>query len=364
MIQKEKEIRITQDYGLLILCVFFGIGTWLPTNAIFSQMPIFVQFLPEGWSLPSYFSVLVQCANIIPFLYYIFNKKLKKFQSTLICTFLIIGSVSLFCLAFTYRITGTLFNRNYSIYFFVFSFALASVGCTSSVLFLPFMNKLPEMYLVPFFIGEGLSGLIPSIVALVQGIYKEGKCIKTVMPNGTVVQQYYYEEPLFTSKLFLIIIGVIMLISTVSFFYLNYFSNFIKNSNNTDKLQTQNQNSAEIVNLESLSTITFSMLLLLQMVINAFANGILLSIQSFSCLPYGTEAYYWSVNLNQITSPVIIYFAYFIPLVSFRILNICCLLLSFSLFIELFTALMSPTPPLKGTIIGMVLIVSLFLFAY
>ena len=49
------------------------------------------------------------------------------------------------------------------------TFFLALVDCTSSVTFLPFMSRLPTYYLTTFFVGEGLSGLLPALVALAQG---------------------------------------------------------------------------------------------------------------------------------------------------------------------------------------------------
>ena len=149
------------NYILSILCVLFGIGTWLPINAIFTQMPILMHATPEGWSLPSYFTLSVQIANIVPFLYYCFHKHLVNSQSFLICLFLCLGTVSIFLLSFTYNIKTVIFGYSHSVCFFFLSIFPAALGCISSVLFLPFMQNLPELYLIPFFIGEGLSGLIP-----------------------------------------------------------------------------------------------------------------------------------------------------------------------------------------------------------
>lgn len=346
-------------YWRSVLCICFGMGTWLPVNAMYTQMPIFVQTAPEGWSLPSYFSILVQTANISPLMCYIFRKKLASRHSSLISCYLIVGTVSMFALAFTHQIVSIVFGAKHSAFFFVFSFFISLVGCTSSVLFLPFMNKLPESYLIPFFIGEGLSGLVPSFIALLQGVGKDPICIDVILANGTKTRVSHTEEPVFTSTIFLSIMAVIMCASTVSFQYLNCVSSVIRNEIRLEKSEprtykTQNRSD----DVSNLSKTTVIILLSLQAYVNFFSNGVLPSIQSYSCLPYGTLTYHWSVNLNHIVGPIIIYSAFFLPVVSTRVLAVCSIIQSMCLGYELVTAFTSPTPPLVGTSTGVALIVS------
>lgn len=365
----DEKPEVIHNYWISLLCVLFGLGTWLPVNAVYSQLPVFVQFAPEGWKLPSYISLLVQCANIAPLLWYFFHKKFIRSQSILICSFLSLGTISLFCLAFTYRIQHFVLGAMHSVYFFLFTFCISLVGCVSSVLFLPFMNKLPELYLVPYFIGEGLSGLIPSVIALVQGVGREPKCVNITTSEG-VVPRKIIEEPYFSSTLFLVIIGCFMLLSTLSFFYLNYISDYIRpatnisdfirpSANNSESSRRQRNNSVTSIKPINLTKTLFAVLLLAQTLINCFSNGILPSIQSYSCLPYGREAYHWSVNLNQIVNPVIIYLAFFLPIISLRVLAACGAVQIMCLTYELLTAFQSPVPPFVGSTAGMMLIVSI-----
>lgn len=62
-------------------------------------------------------------------------------------------------------------DNQHSVPFLVLTFFLATVDCTSSVLFVPYMSKTPSKYLVSHLIGQSLSGLIPSSLALIQGLY-------------------------------------------------------------------------------------------------------------------------------------------------------------------------------------------------
>ena len=47
-------------FGVDVLAVAFGIGAWVAINGIWVELPLLVGDLPEGWSLPSYLSVIVQ----------------------------------------------------------------------------------------------------------------------------------------------------------------------------------------------------------------------------------------------------------------------------------------------------------------
>ena len=72
---------------------------------------------------------------------------------------------------------------------FVLVFFLSLVDCTSSVLFLPFMGIFKDIYLNSYLVGEGLSGFVPSIAALAQGVGGNPYCenVTKINPDGTTV---------------------------------------------------------------------------------------------------------------------------------------------------------------------------------
>lgn len=357
------KITLSKDHNYLLsaLCISFGMATWLPVNAIYTQMPLLTQFAPEGWTLPSYFSVLVQIANVAPIFYFFVKDRKCCPDSVLICFFLVLGTLSLFFLAFTYYIPISVLGSPHSFFFFLFSFFLSLVGCISSVLFLPFMGRLPEVYLVSYFIGEGFSGFVPSLLAMLQGVAKDPVCMN-VTESGNVTAKMVYEKPLFSSTLFLIIISGLMLFNTLCFLYLNYFSNLMSKYASKPK-ETPNSDvnrDARVDEPENgkIPRVTLVLLLSVQGIINCFSNGILPSIMSYSCLPYGAQTYHWSVNIHQIIGPLSSYFAFFIPLVSIRLLTVCCIVEVLCVNYELITALTSPLPPLVGTNAGVATIVS------
>nr|CAD7570718.1 unnamed protein product [Timema californicum] len=176
--------------GVDLLAIFFGIGAWIGINGMYVQLPLIVQTQPEGWNLPSYLSIIIQVANIGPISYTLLEKfwpnKVK--DSWLICGILSLGSTSVILMAFLYQKTTYIGGEEHSTALFALVFFVALVGCTSSVLFMPFMRHFRNIYLISYYVGEGLSGFVPSIAALVQGVGGNPTCIQSYscLPYGNV----------------------------------------------------------------------------------------------------------------------------------------------------------------------------------
>ncbi|KAM7364333.1 riboflavin transporter [Cochliomyia hominivorax] len=371
-----------------LLAICFGIGTWIGINGTFIQLPLLVEVAPEGWSLPSYLSVMVQIGNLGPLAYTLIQKFSKHNDAHMIYGLLITGTLSAILTAFFYNRTALFFGADHSVALFALTFFTALTACTSSVLFMPYMGRFKEIYLVTYFIGEGLSGLLPSVVALIQGIGGTSECrLVNVTETGEEIYEKYVPPPLFGTKEFFIFVFAMMVLSFVGFLLLDrlklskkqyaavqvgYGNNYTYerecktsnvNAQNTESNGQANNNSptdANKVNNDlapEISSRTYTFLLLLIGVISFFANGIFNSIQSYSCLPYGGQAYHLSTTLSVIANPLACFLAIFLPHTSLRsILSLTGLagLLTVYVFV---TAAMSPFPPLYDTPIGAVLVI-------
>lgn len=154
----------------LLVCTF-AMGSWVAINGLWVELPLLVMELPEGWFLPSYLTLVIQLANIGPLLVTLLHRFRPGCLSDVpvIFTLLGVGTVTCLLFAFLWNVTSLLQGKSYSIIFLVLTLFLALVDCTSSVTFLPFMSRLPTRYVTTFFVGEGLSGLLPALLALAQG---------------------------------------------------------------------------------------------------------------------------------------------------------------------------------------------------
>lgn len=72
-------------------------------------------------------------------------------------------------MAFLWDKTAPIFGAERSIALIIIMFFMALVNATSNVLFMPYMATFHPTYLTAYFVGMGLSSLIPSVFSLIQG---------------------------------------------------------------------------------------------------------------------------------------------------------------------------------------------------
>jgi len=393
------------------------------------QLPILVNKAPEGWNLPSYLIVIIQLGNIGPLLYSLGNRVYPHIVEERLVTHVIIAVaiLSSFLLGFTWELTSVVGGNDHSTALFALVFFLALMACTSSVTFIPFMGRFKPGYFVAFFVGQGVSGLLPSVVALIQGVGASSvKCpsalkrtISSILlqpnlnstsdKNSSSVQPLSIvpEEPRFTANAFFFFIFAILLLCEACFLLLNYLPKakrewiVPKKSEKSSKpvkdeqkpLEHHTRNNSETLNEPSelleleLTTVdkdsqsslvsdtvysetvedtndspTLSMrsllfVLLIQVYLNAIFNGVVPSVLSYACLPYGEKAYHLAVALSSIANPVASLFFYVVALHSVKFIALWTLVYSFPCAYIIGMAAKSPCPILHDNVGGAFLII-------
>lgn len=359
-----KSRSITVDF----LSILFGIAAWIGINSIFIELPLLVENAPEGWNLPSYLTIMVQLANIGPLCYTLAQKYLKRKldDANIIYVVLTIGTLSSILVAFLFDKTAYIGGSKHSVALLILVFFLAVNCCTSSVLFMPYMGRFKEIYLISYLTGEGLSGLVPSVVALIQGVGGKTECLLIEIENGTSILTPYSPPPLFGSQAFFIFVFVVMFCSSVAFALLDKLD-FCKKQYAKGKVNFGNDYSYEKEDGQKEGSETFvqmspkqyTFLLILIGTLSFLANGIFNSILSYSCLPYGNQAYHLSATLSVIANPVACFLAVFLPHTSIKSILTLSGIISVLVSYCFVTAAMSPNPPLVGTAAGGILIVSI-----
>ncbi|XP_005363236.1 solute carrier family 52, riboflavin transporter, member 3 [Microtus ochrogaster] len=395
----------------LLVCVF-GMGSWVAINGLWVELPLLVTELPEGWDLPSYLTVVIQLANIGPLLVTLLHRFQPGHLSEVPVIFLIlcVGTAACILLAFLWNVTSWIQGGQHSVAFIVLTFFLALVDCTSSVTFLPFMSQLPTYYLTTFFIGEGLSGLLPALVALAQGSGIT-TCVNATETPGTtlnpvttaethITQTTYspslppltwhlesrYLAPRFSPLLFFLLLSFLMGCCLVAFFLLQrqpwgrqgsiedllhsevtLHSIRPRDTGDTSSLgapiSSPGKGSVE-VSVSPLRPAQLAFIYSTVAFVNALTNGVLPSVQTYSCLPYGPVAYHLSAALSAVASPLSCFLPIFLPNRSLLFLGLLTLLGTGFGAYNMAMAAMSPCPILQGHWGGEVLIVlSWVLFA-
>ncbi|XP_030076528.1 riboflavin transporter 2 [Microcaecilia unicolor] len=373
-----------------LLACLLGMGSWVAINGMWVELPLIVPDVPEGWHLPSYLTLLIQFANLGP----LFVMLLHQFQparlneTAIIYTIISIGVLACLLLAFFWRETTIVGGAPHSTALLVLIFFLSMVDCTSSVTFLPFMMRLKTHYLSTYFIGEGLSGLIPGFVALAQGVGVV-HCVNGSLPSTHLLDtnitisshlQAVYQPARFPVKVFFLFLSGMMVICLTAFVLLN---NLPSARREQDKVRAQpgiqkegrksklsKRKMAEqkpMINDQeqiqsSFGTGTFSWsqiiyIFLLLAWANALTNGVLPAVQSYSCLPYGNSAYHLSATLAALANPLACLITMVLPNRSLMTLGILTTVGTGIGSYIMTMAVLSPCPLLLHTHIGVILIV-------
>ncbi|NXL86019.1 S52A3 protein, partial [Alectura lathami] len=378
-----------------ILACIFGTGSWVTINGLWVELPLLVTVLPEQWDLPSYITIIIQMANVGPLfvtLMHHFCPRLVK-EVVIIHVIVFVGIVACLLLAFLWSYTSPIGGVPHSTAFLILTFFLSLVDCTSSVTFLPFMMQLQAQYLTTYFIGEGLSGLIPALLALSQGsgvssCVNVSHTVNTTSGNettqGTTFQlESRYLPARFSTQVFFLLMTAMMVACWVSFFFLTrqpkvwelsqqqlcpstiILSSFDQISEDdaasgrgrgySYPKSTKRPREAHPEKVSySLAKLTFIYLLIAW--VSALTNGVLPSVQSYSCLPYGNTAYHLSTTLSSMANPLACIVAMFLPSRSLVLLGALTLAGTGFGAYNMAIAVMSPCPLLQhsqwgGTII-------------
>ncbi|CAL4111521.1 unnamed protein product [Meganyctiphanes norvegica] len=350
-----------------ILAAAFGIGAWISINGLWVELPLLVANLPEGWNLPSYLSVIIQIANLGPLAYTLastLNPSLRP--AKVIYAVLIVGCISSLLLPLLWQETTVIAGTQHSTALLALVGLLSLVDCTSSVLFMPYMAVWRQLYLPSYLVGEGLSGLIPGLVALVQGVGGNPTC-RNVTDNSSTGWLLEQEEldPLFSVTDFFFFLLAMMITSFTAFIVLERLPNIQgeRASTSTEDIIQASQSDANLVGVviptkkSSMSSGLYWTTLVGLGFVCMLTNGALPSIQSYSCGPYGNTAYHLAVTLSALANPVAAMLTMVLPRATTLVLAVLGSLGTAVSAYILTTAATSPTPPLVDTAAGEALVV-------
>ncbi|KAJ8288358.1 hypothetical protein COCON_G00010170 [Conger conger] len=345
-----------------VLSCLFGIGSWVAINGMWVELPLIVSQIPEGWYLPSYLTVLIQVANIGPLLVTLMHRFRPGAlnENAVIYVIVALGTLASFLLAFFWQDTVEVWGAPRSVPLLVLTLFLSTVDCTSSVTFLPFMMRLKPQYLTSYFIGEGLSGLVPALAALIQGVGVVHCRNLTRMLNdtwgnstgtaGSEGLQAIYQPANFSAQVFFFFLTGMMVVCLVAFLLLNhhpavgrerqkkshYLTGGIVAGEKGDPafgLHHQPEQKPMIsldapqkVPRSSFGSGTYSspevvFIFVVLAWVNALTNAVLPSVQSYSCLPYGNRAYHLAATMAAVANPVACFIAMFVPIRSLALMG-------------------------------------------
>ena len=400
--------------------MLFAMSTWIGIVGVWVEMPLLVHALPESWKLPSYLVIIIQCANLGPAMYAIWDKLRQRnhqsaaeqqqhqrqnwscFDAEVIVSVIIIliSIVSMMLLSLFWDQTTEIASVDRSVVLLVIvSFASLSC-CTSSVVFLPYMARFPSVYISAYYFGQGLCGLVPGILGLAQLAGQEPQCRNRTDANDTAAtasafgmksaySAHRYSDPRFSVSLFFGLICVLLCVSLIAFFCLNFLrarrrqpaavsaaderqlasvaevpsareaSGLLESRENPESGDVAQRDQVTVQTAAAvLQTRRYVSLFVTIGVVSALWNGILPATQTYTCLPYGHIVYRLSVCLSWIMSPIATLPNMLAPTSSLPLIVGLGTLASMLSAVHLVLAAQSPHPVLQGTVVGQVMVVS------
>lgn len=317
--------------GLVVhlLACLLGTGAWVAINGVWVELPLLVPAVPEGWLLPSYITVVIQLANGGPLAVTLLHRFLpgRLSEAGLIYAIAGLGCLACLLLAAFWRETGVVGGARHSTALLALLLCLALVDCTSSVTFLPFMRRLRPQYLASYFLGEGLSGLLPALLALGQGVGAL-RCVNgSQAGNGTERLRAEYQAARFPVHAFFLFLAGMMALCLAAFALLHRLP-LARQEYAKDAQQGplpleeggggQGPPQERPPGRKAFGSGAYSCPQVLYIFgvlawVNALSNGVLPTVQSYSCLPYGSSAYHLAATLASLANPLACLVGMFLP---------------------------------------------------
>ncbi|XP_075703756.1 solute carrier family 52, riboflavin transporter, member 2 [Rhinoderma darwinii] len=355
------------------LVALFGMGSWVSVNSLWVEFPVVVKELPEGWNLPAYLTVLIALGNIGPLAVTLGHRFCPPggiSEPWLIRSIHVLSLLSAAFLAVFWDRRVMVAGEEHSVPYLLLAYLLALGCCTSNVTFLPFMFSFPQPYVRSFFIGQGLSALFPCVLALGQGVGRL-ECRNNTFSNGS--EPHYMQENFSATSYFWGLFSFLV-VSALSFTILIFWRERVEKmseqelggsnvpqdadvSEDSYPLRAAEHKPQDAAEEPTFWTSRNIYLLLLLGLSNALTNGVLPSVQTYSCLPYGADAYHWSVILSNIANPAACFIAMCVLCRSSLGLGVIMAIgVVFGGYLMALAAL-SPCPPLLGSTAGVALVV-------
>ncbi|XP_035156964.1 LOW QUALITY PROTEIN: solute carrier family 52, riboflavin transporter, member 1 [Callithrix jacchus] len=317
-----------------LLVAFFGMASWAAVNGIWVELPVLVKDLPEGWSLPSYLSACVALGNLGLLVVTLWRRlALGKGEQVPIQVVQALSVVGTALLAPLWHHVVPVAGQLHFVAAFLMLALVLALACCTTVTFLPFLNHLPPPFLRSFFLGQGLSALLPCVLALVQGV-GHLECL-TAPTNSTSGPPLNFPEH-FPASTFFWALTTLLVTSAAAFQGLLLLLPSLpsvstgcsgpghqlgslgaeeeeKEEEDLSLQEPPSQAASTIPDPDpeahQLLSAHGAFLLGLLAITSALTNGVLPAMQSFSCLAYGRLAYHLAVVLGSAANPLACFLA-------------------------------------------------------
>ncbi|CAF1031628.1 unnamed protein product [Adineta ricciae] len=349
------------QYATYLLITLFFLSSWTDVNGIYAQLPQIVLTQPESWKLGANLALITNLGNIGPFslvLYKCLCRKRTINPIPINYIVILIGMLSCFLMIFFWSYTTTIGNEKRSTALLILAFFLSLLDCTSSITFADYMHRFRKEFTSAIFLGESLTSILPSLLAIAQG-NGQIHCIQSA--NGTNTTEAIYETARFSVSIYFLCLFILLTISFVSYVLLQWTT--IGQSSYQTNADTLSNESTESID-KPLTRLSYILLLLACAFTSSVLFGMALSISTYVLMPYGHRIFYLGTIISPWMLTLVWVFGMVKPLLSKRYLLILIIIGSLAFAFDLFVSFKSPCPPWVDTTKGSALILIIWLSTY
>uniref|UniRef100_UPI00359005FB riboflavin transporter 2-like n=1 Tax=Myxine glutinosa TaxID=7769 RepID=UPI00359005FB len=225
-----------------ILVALFTMNSWLAINSVWIEVPAVMQVMPEGWELHSYLNFLLTVANVVLLGMGALQKTISgKFnEENIIFGVNAFNVAAAILLPVLWNYTVVIKGRSHSVPYLIIVFIFSICCCTANVSFMPFMHKFRGIYMRTFFVGQSLAAMVPSSLALAQGVGM-GSCTNVSLNGSEYKMEIRYQKENFSVTIYYWVLFCMVFISAIAFIPLASFTS----SQHTDSAINKDQKKDE-----------------------------------------------------------------------------------------------------------------------
>uniref|UniRef100_A0A1I7ZP95 Riboflavin transporter n=1 Tax=Steinernema glaseri TaxID=37863 RepID=A0A1I7ZP95_9BILA len=304
----------------------YGMGSWLSINAMYVELPLLVNKIPEGWNFASYMVVVLQIMCFLALLYSIIAYKFESLiegNVYMISGMCLMSVIGILMSAFVYNIRSVIFGSEHSALLLI-AIGIMGLPCTvSDMLFMPYISKFKESHIVAtYFIGMGLSALVPSGISFAQTVpYK--KNVTTVTGNGTSFTSEVLVEGSFSVTVFMCLMALVMSVSLCGFLLLvrdRKVNSVVQiehpkaKFDSGDSLSAASATSIIQADPHRLSKHENAFLLFLSLLLGGAQNSVMPVVLPFASQRYGQQTYHLANSLFIMANPIFCFIPFFLSI--------------------------------------------------
>ncbi|CAF1133788.1 unnamed protein product [Adineta steineri] len=354
--------NLNQYLTYLLLTLVF-LSSWTDINGIYAELPQIVLTQPESWKLGAYLALITNLGNIAPFilvLIKVFYRKHTLNPVPINYIVILIGMLSCFLLIFFWSYTTMIGNEKRSTALLILAFSLSILDCTSSISFADYIHRFGKEFTSSLFLGESLTAILPSLLAIIQG-NGQINCIQSTNETNTTIP--VYQTARFSVSIYFLCLFLFLTISFIAFVLLQWTSVAKQIQRITPEISLEPMNTNHQTN-KSLTTVSYILLSLGCTYTSSILFGMILSISTYVLMPYGHRIFYLGTIISPWMLTLVWIFGLIKPLISKRYLLILIILGTITFAFSLFVSFKSPCPPWVDTTKGSVLILIIWLSTY